>query len=877
MTFSFHRTLTDQASRIKTGRRLRIGSVLSALLIGGQMMPPASAQAPAEIEPMLLAPRVAAASEASPERIRERGVDHNIDALREIETQSRGTATLNFFDDAAFLISFDKRHERVPARAHLGTTWSGSIVNDPLGWFVFTLEGGVVAANLWTGDGRAFQIATGPDGGYLAQELDLSKFAPCAGSVAAVPAGPADEQNAATRGGGCPDDGSEIDVMVVYTPAARSAAGGTSQIQALIANSIAATNDGYANSAIHPRLRLVHAAEVDYTSSNFETDLARLRGTTDGYMDEIHAWRDEYRADMVALLRAGSSEYCGIAYLMPFNSPTAESYAFSVTRYNCSVGTMTFPHELGHNQGCCHARGDGGGCTGGGLYSYSVGHRFNDNFGVLRRTIMAYSPGSRIQHFSNPDILFNGVPTGVPVGQPDDADNALTINQAAWAVANFRAPGVGVSITQQPPSQYACAGDNVLLAVIANGPPPLSYQWRRNGEPIEGATENTYLIPSAMAGDEGDYDCIVSDGFDCPQPSTVATLTVNSPPCPSYWMLVDVSGPSARDGHALAFEETNGRVVLFGGNVSGSGKVNDTWVWNGNNWTQAASTGPSARDLHAMAYDAAHDRVVLFGGCCPPQGDTWTWNGTAWTLSATTGPAIRARHAMAYDAGRARVVMFGGFGGGSIRGDTWEWNGTSWTQVATTGPAPRYHHAMAYDAARGKVVLFGGYATGYLSDTWEWNGTAWTQVATDGPSPRERHAMAYHPLRQRVVLFGGANGSELHSDTWEWDGAAWSPIPSSFGPAGRWAHAITYDAERGRLVMFGGLNNFGDTWEYRVPCVPADLNGDGFVTPADVPSFVTILLDPIEGTALSRCSTDANQDGFIDARDVQAFVDLLLE
>ena len=53
------------------------------------------------------------------------------------------------------------------------------------------------------------------------------------------------------------DDGSRFDVMVVYTPAARAAAGGTTAMQALINLAVAETNTAYSRSAVIPRLRLV--------------------------------------------------------------------------------------------------------------------------------------------------------------------------------------------------------------------------------------------------------------------------------------------------------------------------------------------------------------------------------------------------------------------------------------------------------------------------------------------------------------------------------------------------------------------------------------------------------------------------------------------
>jgi hypothetical protein len=45
---------------------------------------------------------------------------------------------------------------------------------------------------------------------------------------------------------------------------------------------------------------------------------------------------------------------------------------------------------------------------------------------------------TRIQHWSNPDVNFNGVPTGVPEGEFDSADNRKTLNNTALTVANFR-------------------------------------------------------------------------------------------------------------------------------------------------------------------------------------------------------------------------------------------------------------------------------------------------------------------------------------------------------------------------------------------------------------------------------------------------------
>lgn len=47
---------------------------------------------------------------------------------------------------------------------------------------------------------------------------------------------------------------------------------------------------------------------------------------------------------------------------------------------------------------------------------------------------MAYSPGSRIEYFSNPDIVFDGQATGIL----NVSENGLTLNLTGPTVANFR-------------------------------------------------------------------------------------------------------------------------------------------------------------------------------------------------------------------------------------------------------------------------------------------------------------------------------------------------------------------------------------------------------------------------------------------------------
>ena len=105
---------------------------------------------------------------------------------------------------------------------------------------------------------------------------------------------------------------------------------------------------------------------------------------------------------------------------------------------------------------------------------------------------------------------------------------------------------------------------------------------------------------------------------------------------PGWNQLSPPNSPPERYIHAMTYDAGHGQVVLFGGfGQINPFYLNDTWLWNGSNWTQANPTvSPDPRAAHALVYDAAHNKVVLFGGTSSSTnrfGDTWTWDGTNWT------------------------------------------------------------------------------------------------------------------------------------------------------------------------------------------------------------------------------------------------------
>jgi Immunoglobulin domain len=66
-------------------------------------------------------------------------------------------------------------------------------------------------------------------------------------------------------------------------------------------------------------------------------------------------------------------------------------------------------------------------------------------------------------------------------------------------------------ILAQPLSQSANVGSNVLLSVTATGVPAPTYQWRKNGVTLSGATSATLLLAGVQPRDSGDYSVVVAN------------------------------------------------------------------------------------------------------------------------------------------------------------------------------------------------------------------------------------------------------------------------------------------------------------------------------------------------------------------------------
>lgn len=338
-----------------------------------------------------------------------------------------------------------------------------SIADDPRGTVSLQQWKGHVRGVVRSPKYGTFLIQRTPSGLTTVTELDPASLVGCDADNVTPPAADGDDGSPASppdppqppeppADGDAPngDDGGVVDIFVVYTDLARANAGSTDAMETAIHGWINESNEVYRDSESAARIRLVGTDEVSYAESgSFSTHLSRLAGTSDGYMDDVHTWRDDTGADVVALIVTDSSS-CGLGYTIKNDVTGSPSSAFFVVRDYCADVQFSFTHELGHNMGCCHDSDHPGSCGGGNsLYPHSFGHRFTGDSDDYR-TVMAYTDGSgdpmpqtyylRVGHLSNPDVDYDNEPTGTAT-----ADNAATHDSMRSVTAGYRVAVTAIS------------------------------------------------------------------------------------------------------------------------------------------------------------------------------------------------------------------------------------------------------------------------------------------------------------------------------------------------------------------------------------------------------------------------------------------------
>lgn len=179
--------------------------------------------------------------------------------------------------------------------------------------------------------------------------------------------------------------------------------------------------------------------------------------------------------------------------------------------------------------------------------------------------------------------------------------------------------GTAPAITTQPAAITVAAGKTASFSVTATGTATLTYQWRKDGVNVSGATARTYTTPITTSAYNGvKYQVYITNGYGAIT-SKSAILTITSAPTLSI-----TTQPMAQTVNAPATATFS--VVATGSNL--------TYQWQKNGVNISGATAPSYTTPATTSSDnGATFRVIVASG-------TQTLTSQAATLSVISAPVL---------------------------------------------------------------------------------------------------------------------------------------------------------------------------------------------------------------------------------------------
>ncbi len=261
-------------------------------------------------------------------------------------------------------------------------------------------------------------------------------------------------------------------------------------------------------------------------------------------------------------------------------------------------------------------------------------------------------------------LMTNGTVStwGQDVPPPSGLTNVVAVAFGdTFAVALRSNPDdVPAAITTQPTAQTAFLGTSATFSVGATGTPAPSYQWRKGGVALSGATSASYTISSVTSGSAGSYDVVVSN-YLASVTSTAATLGIATTPLVAAF-------PAPRQ--VVSLGSTLSLAASVNGATSYQWKRNGFLIAGATSATYTAANATPARDngwYQLVATNAAGSTTspVVFVNVAvnPSQVAGWGYPYTGQTalqssLGAVSAVAVGGFHAIALK-GDGTVVGWG--------------------------------------------------------------------------------------------------------------------------------------------------------------------------------------------------------------------------
>ena len=142
-------------------------------------------------------------------------------------------------------------------------------------------------------------------------------------------------------------------------------------------------------------------------------------------------------------------------------------------------------------------------------------------------------------------------------------DSAVAVGFAG-TIRQSAASATAPSVTLSPTTTFEAVGGNVAFTATARGSFPLSYQWRKDGVDLPGATTDTLFLANVPIAQSGAYSCAVTNPV-ATVSSAAATLTVSRTlPAADPVDLAFTLGVSLNVAPRTAALQTDGKTIIGG-------------------------------------------------------------------------------------------------------------------------------------------------------------------------------------------------------------------------------------------------------------------------------------------------------------------------
>ena len=311
------------------------------------------------------------------------------------------------------------------------------------------------------------------------------------------------------------------------------------------------------------------------------------------------------------------------------------------------------------------------------------------------------------------NVAINGATTSsfsiASIAAGDAGDYTVVATNSAGSVTSniatltVSATATVPAFTTQPANQTATVGGAVTFSALATGSPAPTYQWKKGGVNISGATATDFTIASVASTDAGNFTVTATNSAGAVTSNTASLTVSTAPAAPAF-----TTQPASQVG-------TAGNSITF--TAAASGTPTPTYQWQKDGVNISGATSSSLTIASLISTDAGNYAVIAtnsLGSVTSSQAALTIGVAAAHQLANST---VTAGHMVSFSAGNTpgalqwQVLSNNGSSWSNLTNDPTYSGTTSPTLLVTNASSSLSGQQYRYVATSGGVVATSNAAT----------------------------------------------------------------------------------------------------------------------------------------------------------------------